>query len=223
MPGSSRSRSTSRSGSPPRASSGVSVDQFCASAWIAPARLRMMPSSAIRSIGADREQRRRGEGAMHVGPGRRDVAAEALDQAAGEGARAGDRDLLAEHGAHRELEAVDAARQAQPRRAGQLGEGGVDRLGRGVEVEPAAHRRDDGAARRAEGRGERQPDARRLGQEARFQPAGGFAAGRPRSRRHAASCGSRDRRRPRCRGSPVARGRRAARPRRAAAGSRASP
>ena len=73
MPGSARSRSTSASGAAPGASSGASASHSRASDWIAPARLRMMPSSAILSIVTRGEVGRRRESAADVGPWRRDV------------------------------------------------------------------------------------------------------------------------------------------------------
>ena len=64
--------------------------------------------------------------------------AEALDKARRQGAGRGHGDLLAQHGAHGQLEAVQAARQAQPglqRR--QAREMLVDGVGRGVQHQPA--------------------------------------------------------------------------------------
>ena len=72
-------------------------------------------------------------------------AADRGDDAPGDGARAGDRDLLPDDGPHGCFERLDAARHAAARRGGDrrrerrvLAERGVDGDGVGVEVEQAA-------------------------------------------------------------------------------------
>ena len=88
------------------------------------------------------------------------------DELAGEPARRGDRDLLAEDGAHRELEPVPRARHAQAgSRRDQRGEARVlgelrrDRGDVGAEVEDAPDAADDRGQRpdapEADGHGER--------------------------------------------------------------------
>ena len=106
------------------------------------------------------------------------------DQAAREGSGRCDRDLLAEDRADRELERVDAAGQAQAGRAGQVGERRIDRVGRGIEVEPAPDRGDDAPARRRQRRREFEADSGRIGNERR--PAIQPAAGAERAGAHAA-------------------------------------
>ena len=68
-----------------------------------------------------------------------------LDDAGGDGAGAGDRHLLADHAAHRDLERVDGARGASPWRLGDerledriVTENGIDGDRVGVEVEEPA-------------------------------------------------------------------------------------
>ena len=73
----------------------------------------------MRSIGAAASRPGAGKARVDVGHGVATSAAEALDEPARQRARRRHRDLLAEHGAHRELEAVDAARQAQARSPGR--------------------------------------------------------------------------------------------------------
>jgi hypothetical protein len=138
MPGSSRRRSTSASGDAPgraaaraRSSRGERLDRAGTAADDAEL------GDVARS--ARQRDRRARERAVDVGPGCRDVGAEARDEPARERSRGGDRHLLAEHGAHRELEARRCCRQAKPRLARQADERLGDRLGRRIEVEPAPH------------------------------------------------------------------------------------
>ena len=96
---------------------------------MAPARLRMMPSPAMRSSGATASASGAAKARAHVGPRRDNGAAEALGDAPRQRARRSNGDLLAEDGAHRELEGIETAGQAQACGAGKIGEDGVD--GRG--------------------------------------------------------------------------------------------
>ena len=89
----------------------------------------MMPSSAICSIGAAARSAGPGNVRSTSGHGVAIVGAEARGEPTRERSRGGDRHLLAEDGAHRELEGVDAAGQAQPRLARQADERRGDRLG----------------------------------------------------------------------------------------------
>ena len=108
-----------------------------------------------RAAAAARHRQRRRVDAGERGRGREHVAHRAAvdgqrrarrgDDAPGDGARAGDGDLLADDGPHGCLERVDAARHAAARHGGDrrrqrrvLAERGVDGDGVGVEVEQAA-------------------------------------------------------------------------------------
>ncbi|MDT4820662.1 hypothetical protein FQZ97_538080 [compost metagenome] len=115
----------------------------------------------------------RGEQAGQAVDGRVDRVAESLDQPRAQRARRSHGDLLAQHRAHRELEAVDRAGHAQPvavRKGGM--QRGVDGHRLRVEVEQRACAADDDRQHRGQRIAHGQQHLLALEVEAQLQPAG---------------------------------------------------
>ena len=146
MPGSATSERRSSAGSAP----GSITTSPASTAWASATRARRRPAGMAKAPGS-----RPASSASAAGVGKRCVTAPSgvgqrfaggLDQPSGHGARPGDRDLLADDGAHGELEAVDGAGHPPPgiapRPAAPTSGSSAQRLpdgdGVGIEVEQLA-------------------------------------------------------------------------------------
>ena len=176
-------------------------------------------------VGVDRRRGRRrvGKWCVSAPSGRVSGLPYAVDEPAGHGARAGDRDLLADDGPDRHLGAVDGAGHADP------GSGGDEAAEQRVGAEqprrrPRSRRRGRAAAGPGRPRAPRRGGLRGAAWRGRGPPRGAASRGRRWPRRAAAGApgGTSCRRTPRRRGRPCWPAGRAASGRRTAAGSPAA-